>query len=288
MAFLGIDAGASATKWTVFDSEKVVASGHELAMDAHLYREESVVRLRQVIHGISDATAKFNIEKIFMGITGYSEESDFSKYFGEEFAAPVTVISDIELAYRANFGESEGVLIYAGTGSVAFTLGRDGKPLRIGGWGYLLGDEGAGYWIGREAIRAAMLFIDGQVQPEAKSLEAMILEAIKATNWSGVKSFVYGNDRSEIAALSKIVAESAASGDPTAIAIIKESARHLSELVYRTEETTGRENLTVKFAGGVSGIKLVADELRRILGERCTTASADIAFEAAKIAASQR
>jgi N-acetylglucosamine kinase-like BadF-type ATPase len=288
VAFLGIDAGASATKWTVFDGEKVLASGHELAMDAHLYREDSVARLREVIHRIADATAKFKIEQIFMGITGYSEESDFSKYFGEEFAVPVSVTSDIELAYRANFGNTEGVLIYAGTGSVAFTLGRDGKPFRIGGWGYLLGDEGAGYWIGREAIRAAMLFIDGQVQPEAKSLESMILAAIKADDWSGVKSFVYGNDRGEIAALSKVVAESAEMGDPTAIAIMKESARHLSELVYRTEETTGRENLEVNFAGGVSGIKAVADELQRLLGARCSIASADIALEAAKIAASMR
>lgn len=288
MAFLGIDAGASATKWTLFDGQSVLASGHELAMDAHLYREESVARLRAVIHSISDATAKFKIEKIFMGITGYSEESDFNKYFGEEFAASVSVISDIELAYRANFGKSEGVLIYAGTGSVAFTLGRDGKPFRIGGWGYLLGDEGAGYWIGREAIRAAMLFIDGQVQPEAKSLESMVLAAIKANDWSGVKAFVYGNDRGEIAALSKVVAESAASGDPTALAIIKESARCLSELVYRTEETTGRENLEVKFAGGVSGIGLVADELKALLGPRCSIATADIALEAAKIAASDR
>jgi N-acetylglucosamine kinase-like BadF-type ATPase len=133
-----------------------------------------------------------------------------------------------------------------------------------------------------------MLFIDGQVQPEAKSLESMILAAIKADDWSGVKSFVYGNDRGEIAALSKVVAESAELGDPTAIAIMKESARHLSELVYRTEETTGRENLEVKFAGGVSGIKAVADELQRLLGARCSIASADIALEAAKIAASMR
>lgn len=287
MAFLGIDAGASATKWTVLDGETVIASGRQRAMDAHLYREESLSRLREVMREISEATAKFSIDGILMGITGFSPDSDFQRYFSEEFAAPITVISDIELAYRANFVDAEGVLIYAGTGSVAFTRGRDGRTLRIGGWGYLLGDEGAGYWIGREGVRAAMYFIDGEVLPEAKTLEAQILAAINATDWAGVKSFVYGKDRNEMAALSRIVAESAESGDLTAKAIIKEAARHLADLVNRTEEITGRENLTVKFAGGVSQISAVTKELQSLLGNRCTIATADISLEAARLAATR-
>lgn len=287
MAFLGIDAGASATKWALLDGETVVASGRQPAMDAHLYREESVSRLREVLTEISEATAKFSINGIVMGITGFSPETDFQSLFAEAFTAPVTVISDIELAYRANFADTEGVLIYAGTGSVAFTIGKDGRTLRIGGWGYLLGDEGAGYWIGREGLRAAMYFIDGEVLPEAKTLEASILAAINATNWAEVKSFVYGKDRSEMAALSRVVADSAEGGDITAQSIIKEAARHLSHLVHRTEEITGREKLAVIFAGGVSQISAVANELQNLLGDRCTVASADIALEAARLAAAR-
>lgn len=285
MAFLGIDAGASATKWALLEGETVIASGRQPAMDAHLYREESVDRLREVLRGISDDTSNFTVDRILMGITGYSPTTDFDTYFSEEFSAPVNVISDIELAYRANFGQYEGVLIYAGTGAVAFTINKAGKPLRIGGWGYLLGDEGAGYWMGREAIRSAMLFIDGEVAPEPKTLEALTLAAMNAHDWSTVKNFVYGRDRNEIAALSRVVAECAEGGDPTAIAIIKEAAKFLADLVHRTEEITGRENLAVKFAGGVAQIKPVANELREILGDRCVVASADIALEAARLAA---
>lgn len=287
MAYLGIDAGASATKWTLLDGEITIASGRAPAMDAHLYREESIDRLREVILGISDATAKYRVDAILMGITGFSPETDFQSYFSEEFTAPATVISDIELAYRANFREQEGVLIYAGTGSVAFTIGNNGKPLRIGGWGYLLGDEGAGYWMGREAIRAAMLFIDGEVKPEAKTLESRTLAAMGADDWSSVKNFVYGRDRSEIAGLSRIVADCAESGDVTALSILKRSAAYLAELVYRTEEITGRENLDVKFAGGVSQISHVAHELTTLLGDRCSVATADIALEAARLAATK-
>ncbi len=287
MAFLGIDAGASATKWAVVDGETVVASGRQPAMDAHLYRDESVIRLREVIRGISDAAAKYRIDGIVMGITGYSEDSDFKGFFAEEFAAPLTVMSDIELAYRANFQEP-GVLIYAGTGSVAFTIDKKGHPVRVGGWGYLLGDEGAGYWIGREAIRAAMLLIDSYEKPKGKSLEAMTLKALNASDWEGVKSFVYGKDRSEIAALSKVVAESALNGDEKAVAIIKEAARHLSTLVTRCETITGGKDLPVKFAGGISGIALLSHELISILGPRCSVAETDIAVAAAHLASNGR
>lgn len=285
MAFLGIDAGASATKWALLDGEKVVAAGRQPAMDAHLYREESVSRMYEVLKEISDATTNFSIDGILMGITGFSPKTEFQRYFAEAFTAPVTVISDIELAYRANFADNEGVLIYAGTGSVAFTIGTDGRRLRIGGWGYLLGDEGAGYWIGREGLRAAMYFIDREVLPEVQTLEASILAAINATNWAEVKSFVYGKDRNEMAALSRVVAKSAEDGDLTAQAIIKEAARHLAYLVHRAEDITGRENLAVKFAGGISQISGVTNELQNLLGDRCTIAAADIALEAARLAA---
>lgn len=287
MAFLGIDAGASATKWAVLEGETVIASGRQSAMDAHLYREESLLRLREVIREISDASAGIRIEGILMGITGFSVEADFQSNFKEVFTAPVTVISDVELAYRANFADTEGVLIYAGTGSVAFTQDKNGRALRIGGWGYLLGDEGAGYWIGREGVRAAMYYIDSEQLPKANSLEAQILAAISATNWAEVKSFVYGKDRNAMAALSRVVAECAESGDITAKNIIKAAARHLADLVHRTEEVTGQDDLAVKFAGGIAQISEVANELQSLLGNRCTIATADIAKEAARLAATQ-
>lgn len=287
MAYLGIDAGASATKWVLIHDGNIVAEGEQPAMDAHLYRPESAARLREVVRFISDETAIHRVDSIFMGITGYSKETDFLKFFSEEFGATLTVVSDIELAYRANFGAKEGVLIYAGTGSVAFTLGRDGAPMRTGGWGYLLGDEGAGYWIGREGIRAALLFLDGQVLPESHNVESAILSAMDAHDWSGVKSFVYGRDRSEIASLSKIVSEYASKGDETAISILKQASSHLTELVLRTEENTGRENQEVKFAGGISKIDLVVNEMKSKLGDRFSVATANIALEAARLAAHQ-
>ena len=53
----------------------------------------------------------------------------------------------------AGIGHEPGVVIIAGTGSIAYGHNGQGQAARAGGWGYVLGDEGSGYWIGRHALR---------------------------------------------------------------------------------------------------------------------------------------
>ena len=67
-------------------------------------------------------------------------------------ARAVRVLPDLELAHAAAFAGGSGVLVLAGTGSVALAQGRDGKLRRAGGWGPLLGDEGSAFWIGKRAL----------------------------------------------------------------------------------------------------------------------------------------
>jgi predicted NBD/HSP70 family sugar kinase len=68
----------------------------------------------------------------------------------------VTVISDVEAAYLGGLGEGAGILLLAGTGSMALGRNARGRWARAGGWGPLLGDEGSAFWIGREWLRATM------------------------------------------------------------------------------------------------------------------------------------
>jgi N-acetylglucosamine kinase-like BadF-type ATPase len=62
-------------------------------------------------------------------------------------------MSDVELAHRAAFAGGPGILVLAGTGSIALARDRRGRGQRAGGWGPLLGDDGSGFWIGRSALR---------------------------------------------------------------------------------------------------------------------------------------
>ena len=284
MNFLGIDAGASATKWTLIDNSGTLASGRRDAMDGHIYREASLERMRRVLAEIAEETKSFKVSAVYMGITGVVQDGSIEKEIESCFQCPSRVVSDIELAYRANFADGEGILLYAGTGSVAYAINENSEAHKIGGWGYLLGDEGAGYWIGKEAIRLSIFKIENKVKILEDSLSDRILKEIQADDWSGIKAFVYSKDRADIAALSKIVDQAAELGDSEAISILKKAASHLGDLVNRTDGVLSQKSLPVKFTGGISGSKFLYGELEKSLPMRVSISTVDIALRAAELA----
>ena len=284
MNFLGIDAGASATKWVLINDSGTVASGRCDAMDGHIYREASLERMRRVLTEISEELKDSKVSAVYMGITGVTNDGSIEREIETSFKCPSRVVSDIELAYRANFTDGEGILLYAGTGSVAYAINENSEAHKIGGWGYLLGDEGAGYWIGKEAIRLSLFEIEKKSRIKEGSLFDQILKEIQASDWNGIKTFVYSKDRAEIAALSKIVDRAAEAGDPEAISILKKAASHLGELVNRIDGVLVRKSLPVKFTGGISGSKILYQELEKYLRMRVSISTVDIALRAAELA----
>jgi N-acetylglucosamine kinase-like BadF-type ATPase len=284
MHYLGIDAGASATKWTLINENGTVASGICEAMDGHLYREASVSRMRKVLGEIFNEIKGKKVSSVFMGVTGVTHDGSIEKEINTVFHSKSTVVSDIELAYRANFADGDGILLYAGTGSVAFAIDEYASVHQIGGWGYLLGDEGAGYWIGKEAIRFALFQIESKKVIPASSFTDQILESINAHDWDTVKGFVYSQDRSAIAALSKIVDTAASNGDTDALTILNKAAGHLAELVSRIDKLLIRKSLPIKFTGGISGSQTLYRELEKFLRMRVSISTADIALCAAELA----
>jgi len=284
MHYLGIDAGASATKWTLINESGTVAFGVGEAMDGHLYREASVARMQKVLGTISSEINRVKVESVFMGITGVTHDGSIEREISAVFQSKSTVVSDIELAYRANFATGDGILLYAGTGSVAYAIDEKARAHKIRGWGYLLGDEGAGYWIGREAIRFTLFQIESKAEVADKSLADLILKEINAHDWSTVKAFVYSQERSAIAALTKIVDFAATSGDSDAIAILHKAAGNLADLVNRMDKLLFHKALPVKFTGGISGSKLLYIELEKFLRMRVSISTVDIALRAAELA----
>jgi N-acetylglucosamine kinase-like BadF-type ATPase len=72
------------------------------------------------------------------------------------------VVNDALIALVAGAGENPGVVLVAGTGSIAYGRDARGRAARAGGWGYLLGDEGSGFWIGRRALLSVVRHADGR------------------------------------------------------------------------------------------------------------------------------
>ena len=117
--------------------------------------EEAARRLGDLLSGLGAADA----DAVFVGAGGIDTDADAEQL--RRLVAPhaphadVTVIHDTRLILAAG-GTDTGIAIISGTGSAAWGINAAGQTGRAGGWGYLLGDEGSGYWFGREAVRHSL------------------------------------------------------------------------------------------------------------------------------------
>jgi N-acetylglucosamine kinase-like BadF-type ATPase len=177
------------------------------------------------------------------------------------FAESVRITNDAELVLSA-LSHQVGVAVISGTGSIA--LGRDaqGTLARVGGWGHVLGDEGSGFGIGREALQCAVRAADGR--GPATALLDTILGHWQLPAPEALLERVYPTfDKTAIAALAPLVLALARAGDPVACRI---EARAANELALAIIAVTRRLNfvagpLPVAFGGGV----LINEERLRAL-----------------------
>lgn len=286
--FLGIDAGSSSTKWSLVNSQGVlIDSGIADPIDGHIYRSESLNRFNRFLGQLEPRISK-NIISVYAGITGASEiESEnqsikkiFHKYFPR---TRVRVEIDVALGYRSAFDDETGIYLYAGTGSIAVIRNELDTLDVVGGWGYLLGDEGAGYWIGRELLRHILL--DLEIGKSNVKLFDLVTDRLGIVNRSNVLKFTYENTRDEIAKLAKPLLQIASLGDSTAIQIVNEAARHLADLVIRAKERSPVGTSRIVFGGGVAQADgVLLQELERLLNAKVEVAGQNLSLDAALLA----
>jgi glucosamine kinase len=162
---------------------------------------------------------------------------------------PLIVTLDLEIALVGAHGRRCGVLILAGTGSAAYGVNEAGESLLVGGWGYLLGDEGGGYWIGLQALREVARAADG-INPDGTRLTKTILDALNLTEPRQVVPWLYGQSRvKDVAALAPLVL--AAADDVVAGGIIASGAAQLNKLVDTLRKRLHFDNAPIAFAGGL-------------------------------------
>ena len=287
--FLGIDAGSSATKWAVVnDGGKEITRGKSISVDGHIYRDESRNQWKQFLSEIFEKI-QVPITAIYAGVTGASdfpeENLEIANVIKEQFpTAHVHVVIDVALGYRANIRDSQGVYVYAGTGSITVYRDSIGRLRTIGGWGYLLGDEGAGYWIGISALRVILADLENGITDSR--LSPIIANEGQTPTFNQIKELVYGSPRSKVAALAKEVIDLAKAGDEKSLEIIKSAAQELASLVERTRKVIGNTNGSVVFGGGIAqASQEIVDEMSRVLKTTIEVSSEDLSLEAAQFAA---
>ncbi len=166
--------------------------------------------------------------------------------------ALVVPSADYEIALVGAVGRREGVLVLAGTGSLVYGALAEGPGVLIGGWGYLLGDEGSGYWLGREGLRAVIRAEEGLGPPTA--LRTLLLNALQVGSPRDLIPRLYGQGAPPIptiAGLAPLVLSAAQEGDAVACAIASQGAERLAEMAQAALCRLGMDSLPIAFAGGV-------------------------------------
>ena len=178
-------------------------------------------------------------------------------------AARITVVHDTRLLLAAG-GASTGVAVIAGTGSAAWGINDAGRQARAGGWGYLLGDEGSGYWFGREAVRHSLHRMDLGAEPDI--LTQGLLKHCGLDDPSQlINHFHQGTTRRYWAATSPVVFAAAAAGHAEALAMIDTAGRDLAGMAAQVAGMLGVAGPIVLGSGLGSNQPPLQDAFRKHL-----------------------
>ncbi len=161
-------------------------------------------------------------------------------------ADAIHLCNDAMLTLKGSIGRNNGVLIAAGTGSIACGITKEGLETRVGGWGHLIGDEGSGYSIGKAAITHVLKSYDGREKPSVLSMA--ILKELSCANEEDLVQWVYSSRFSvaQVAALTPSIVRLAEEGDEQAEIIVLCACQELKNMAFTvlkkldllTEETS--------------------------------------------------
>jgi N-acetylglucosamine kinase-like BadF-type ATPase len=275
MHVLGIDAGGTKTVCLLADERgDIVAEARGAGANLHAAGE---LAMEKVLHEVmEEAIGDRAIEPsaICLGIAGVDRDDEMRtvraimRRIGHK--SRVLVVNDALIALVAGARDAAGIVVIAGTGSIAYGRNAQFEAARAGGWGHMIGDEGSGYWIGREALAAVMRAYDGR--GPATALTADVLAHVEADDESRLPAIVYDRalPRMTVAALGPIVQQAATAGDAVAMRILERAADELvlaARSVATQLEMRGDE-FTFILAGGVFRVvPWLAEELPRRLVE---------------------
>ena len=239
---LGVDGGATKTLAAVLDLEgDVLHLGHGGPSN------ENAVGATAAVKALLDASQQAldsagvsaeDLSAAVLAIAGTDTDSvtgHVHRARGESWI----VVNNVVGAWATATGCAPGVAAIAGTGSNVFGVGADGRSWRTGGWGHLLGDEGSGYWLGVESIRAALR--DRDASGPATGLADAACNFFEVPSIEALASLVYSKPltKGEIAAFAVETAKLAADGDEVAGELFVRGANELGGQIAAVVNQTG-------------------------------------------------
>ncbi len=257
----GVDGGGTRTRAVIVDdtgaeiarAEREGAVANAAAPHEAADAVTSAVRAAAVEGGV-----KLPVRALWVGLAGAGREAardavtDALSRVG--LAEAIEVGTDVEAAFHDAFGKGTGVMLIAGTGSIAWARDERGVMHRVGGWGQDVGDEGSGYWLVMEALRCVARAEDGR--GDVTKLREFLLESLGLIDPTQLVTWVASASKREIAALVPDVVRAATDGDASAGDILESAvemlARHLTTVVERSGPWSQKPALALS-GGLISG-----------------------------------
>ena len=264
--FMGIDGGGSTLRIAITDNQlksltTVQGStanpniiGHDIALT---YIQSTIQKaLQQANLSINDISA------VGIGIAGASNlHSEQWLIDCVQPALPHTLLvpsSDLEIALVGALAQRHGILVLAGTGSAILGQSPDGQVLQLGGWGYLLDDDGSGYSLALDAIKRIIQDFEENyaefVDYEASSLNHIILEQLELSTPRDLIRWLYRSQEppvTRVASLAKLIIDEAEQGNWDAINILQKGASRLASKVDLMTRRLKYPDAPIAFAGGL-------------------------------------
>lgn len=236
--FLGVDGGASKTAALVID-ESGKSLGTGVAGPSNHLRVGIETAARNIERAVNKAVVAADVATreivwAYCGIAGADHPAHRQEVVDSlEIFFPrgnFTVDNDARIALTGAVGFGAGVVVIAGTGSVAFGRNDAGEEARAGGWGPIIGDEGSGYFVARTGLSAILRAFDGRGKP---TLMTELLRSESHLEPRDLPKAIYAQTThaDDIARYAKLVFDAAAQGDAVAKSIVDLAAQQLASCV---------------------------------------------------------
>lgn len=255
---LGIDGGGTKTAVTVLGEDKQIL--HTFNTGAININGESEENVRKnIFEIINKSTSYFDeaaiCQSICVGAAGISNIK--AKQLIEEtikltgYSGKLKITGDHETALFGAIGKPVGIILIAGTGSIAFGKNSLGEEHRTGGFGYLIDDEGSGYAIGRDILTVVVRAFDGR--EEETILTELVFEKLSVSSIGEIIKFLYNKDtnKRDVAALAPILANACQRGDKAAIRIANKCSTELLKLIVPVVEKLNLYDCDLAMAGSI-------------------------------------
>jgi N-acetylglucosamine kinase-like BadF-type ATPase len=274
--FLGVDGGQSGTTAIIGDAQGNVIGWGTAGPCNHVAAPEARLKFLRVMRECltqasrHPGSPRWSFKAACFGMSGGPD--DKAALLHELLETDRLIVThDAAIALAGATSGEPGIIVIAGTGSMAFGKNARGETARAGGWGYIFGDEGGAFDIIRQALRAVLREHEGWGARTA--LTPALLEATGASDANQMLHLFYGPDwpRARVADLARIVSRIAEEGDPIALRLLQQAAQELALLAGSVrrqlwnEGEAGPNPVRVSWAGGVFESSSLRERFRMLI-----------------------